>query len=171
MQVGSLAVLGGVFLAAFAGRVAVLAASPTESPQIVKEAASSRCIDGAFAEELRAQAAHLEQAEAALAEKKREAEVILKYVSERINELEKANEKMASLAETAMKKEAAGAGRVATLYEKMKPELAGGIIGGMAPSFAASLLLSMNSQSASSILGAIPPERAYAITVLMAAGA
>lgn len=168
MRLGSLVILGAVFLSAFAGRAAVLAARSAEAGAASTGPAARQCVNGAFAEELLDQAERLEAASAAQAEKERAGAIVLQHVNERIDDLQKANEALSAAAAKAITEEAGAAARVASLYEKMKPELAGGIVSGMDPSFAASLLLSMKSESASAILGAIAPERAYAITVLMA---
>lgn len=168
MRLESLFVLGAVFLSAFAGRLAVLAAEVAEGPASASESQRPQCIDGAFAQELREQAERLEQAKLTQAERERAGEVILQHVNERLDELEKANAALAAAAGEALKKENEAAGKLASLYEKMKPEVAGGIIGGMDPAFAASLLLSMKGDSASAILGALDAQKAYAITVLMA---
>ncbi|HBK90443.1 MAG TPA: hypothetical protein DDZ68_02100 [Parvularcula sp.] len=166
MRAGSLVILGAVFMSAFAGRAAVLAARTVEA-----EAAAPPeevCVNGAFAEELIQQAERLQAAKAAQAETDRTRAAALQHVNERIDAYEKAGEAYSAAAMQAADDEHAAAKRVAALYEKMKPDLAGGIVGGMDPSFAASLLLSMNSENASAILGALPPEKAYKITVLMA---
>jgi flagellar motility protein MotE (MotC chaperone) len=165
MRAGSLVILGAVFLSAFAGRAAVLAA---RSPEGAAPAAAEVCVNGAFADELVQQAERLQAAMAAQAETDRTRAVVLQHVNERIDAYEKAGEALDAAAATMAAGDHASAKKVAALYEKMKPDLAGGIVGGMDPSFAASLLLSMNSENASAILGALPPERAYAITVLMA---
>jgi flagellar motility protein MotE (MotC chaperone) len=165
MRIGSLLILGAVFISAFAGRAGVLAARSVEQGDL---APVRQCIDGAFAEELKKQAERLDRAAADQASEDQKRAVIVQHVNSRIAELEKAASAYAASAQSAVGKEGAAAGKVAALYERMKPELAGEIVGGMDPSFAASLLLAMNSESASSILGALPPGRAYAITVIMA---
>lgn len=166
MRAGSLVILGAVFLSAFAGRAVVLAARTGDDTAVGP--ASVQCVNGAFADELRRRAEQLEAAAAANAEKQQTRAVVLRHVNTRIADLEKANEALAASATKIVESEAAAAGRVASLYEKMKPELAGGIIAGMDTAFAASLLLAMSSEGASAILGSLSPERAYAITVLMA---
>lgn len=166
MRAGSLVILGAVFFSAFAGRAAVLAARTAEGGAAA--APGEVCVSGAFADELLQQAERLRAAKAAQAETDRTRAVVLQHVNERIDAYEKAGEAFSAAATKRAADDEASARKVAALYEKMKPDLAGGIVGGMDPSFAASLLLSMNSENASAILGALPPERAYAITVLMA---
>jgi flagellar motility protein MotE (MotC chaperone) len=168
MRLGSLIVLGAVFFSAFAGRAAVLAARTGDAELDPATRVAAQCINGAFAEELKEQAERLETAAAEQTSKDQIRAVALAHVNERIDELEKANEALLSSASAAAKQEEGAAVRVASLYEKMKPDLAGGIISGMDPAFAAGILLSMNGDAASAILSALAPERAYAITVLMA---
>ncbi|MDZ7628415.1 MAG: hypothetical protein U5J99_08445 [Parvularculaceae bacterium] len=167
MRASSLVILGAVFLSAFAGRAAVLAARTAEggaTPMMPGEV----CINGTFADELLQQAERLQAAKAAQAETDRTRAAMLQHVNERIDAYEKAGEAFSAAASKVAAEDIASAKKIAALYEKMKPEQAGGIVGDMDPSFAASLLLSMNSENASAILGALTPEKAYAITVLMA---
>ncbi len=168
MRLGSLIVLGTVFFGAFAGRAAVLAAKSASAGETPHAASAHRCIDGAFADELRMQSDRYQSAAASRADEDQKRSVFLKHVNERIDEMEKANAAFSAAAAKSADADAASATKVAGLYERMKPELAGVIIGGMDPSFAAGLLLAMNSESASGILASLAPERAYAITVLMA---
>lgn len=171
MRAGSLAVLGAVFVSAFVGRAAVLAAEVAGAPsERVKKAApaSPQCVTGALAEELKAELDKLETRKLDLADEEATGKLILSHIEKRIAELEAAN---ASLQGSLTKVENQKAGeerRVAAIYEQMKPQLAGSIIGAMDPEFAAGLLLSMNGESASGVLASLPPERAYQITVLMA---
>lgn len=169
MRLGSLVVLGMVFFSAFAGRAAVLAARTVDGAVEDPSGVSGRCIDGAFADELQKQADQLEAAGAAQASADQKRAIIQQHLNERLDELERLTAELAAAAEKGLSKDAAAAGKVAALYEQMKPDLAGEIIGGMDPNFAASLLLAMKSDRASGILGALSPDRAYAITVLMAA--
>jgi len=169
MRLGALVTLGGVFAFAFAGRAAVLAAKAAEysgTPGSTSEARHS-CVNGPFAEELLAQAERLERqkTEQAAVDQKRQA--VLQHVNARIEELEQLNGQLAEIAARNDESSSNSTGRAASLYERMKPELAAAIIAKMDPSFAAGLLKSMNEDRASEILSSVPPERAYAITVLM----
>lgn len=164
MRVGSLIVLGAVFLSAFAGRAAVLAARTADTAP--SGAGAARCVDGPFAEELIAQSERLEAAALEQRSEDQKRAVLLQHVNERIAELERLNGALAAAAKETQKA-AQSSTKVAGLYERMKPDLAGAIIGEMDPKFAAGLLESMNADSAAGILAAIDPGRAYAITVLM----
>jgi len=164
MRLGSLIVLGTVFLAAFMGRAAVLAAKAVSAGDAM---APKQCVDGAFAEELREQGDRLHAFAADRAAEDQKRAVFLKHVNERIDDLDRANQALSAAAAKALDDETVSAAKVAGLYERMKPDLAGAIIGEMDPHFAAGLLRSMNSERAAGILAALPPARAYAITVLM----
>lgn len=167
MRIGSLIVLGAVFLSAFAGRAAVLAARTADTAPA--DAGATRCVDGAFAEELIEQSERLEAAALDQRSEDQKRAVLLQHVNERIAELERLNGELAAAAAEEAQEAAQSSTKVAGLYERMKPDLAGAIIGEMDPKFAAGLLQSMNADSAAGILAAIDPGRAYAITVLMTA--
>lgn len=168
MRFGSLLILSAVFVSAFAGRAGVLAARFAEDVAPGAQSSLGRCIDGAFADELKKQADRLDKAAADDAAENSKRLAVRQHLDSRIADLEKAASAFADSAENAASKEKDAADRVAALYERMKPELAGEIIAGMDPGFAASLLIAMNSENASEILGRLAPDRAYAITVLMA---
>lgn len=168
MRVGSLVVLGSVFVSAFVGRAAVLAAKQVETPLREESKAESRCINGAFAEELATQSARIEKAAVNQKAEDQKRAVLLDHVNKRITELELLNAELSALSTKSQQEAEKGSSKIASLYERMKPDLAGVIIGEMDPKFAAGLLRSMNSDAASSILAAVDPARAYAITVLMA---
>ncbi len=172
MRIGSLIILGAVFACAFTGRAAVVAAetigaadghAPTEG-----DAMPAACINGAFADELRVQSKHLIEGLALRADQDQERAVVLAHVKDKIVELESINAKLSASIALASEEEGKAERKVVALYETMKPELAGSIIGEMDPEFAAGLLLGMNAESASGILSSLPAGRAYAITVLMA---
>ena len=135
MRIGSLFILGSVFLTAFVGRAAVLASKGIAAARQKAE----------------------DQTRTVLAE----------HIEKRIKELERLNAELSAQLEKSREQATQTSNKVATLYERMKPELAGAIIGEMDPKFAAGLLKSMNADSASGILAAIGPARAYAITVLL----
>jgi flagellar motility protein MotE (MotC chaperone) len=167
MRISSLFVLGAVFMIAFAGRAAVLAAKGVESSGGKATEAKARCIDGSFAEELLAQSEKLEVAAVKQKAEDQKRAVLSEHIEKRINELERLNVELSAQLEKSREQAAQTSNNVATLYERMKPDLAGAIIGEMDPKFAAGLLKSMNADSASAILAAVGPARAYAITVLM----
>lgn len=168
MRIGSLIVLGAVFLSAFAGRAAVLAARTDAAEASAPEEAGRRdCVTGALADEIRAQARRLELAEIDFRSEERKRAVLLDHVNERIAELERLNSELAATAARQGREAAGGAEKVAGLYERMKPDRAGAVLGAMDPKFAAGLLAAMKPESAAGILAAIAPERAYAITVVM----
>lgn len=167
MRIGSLFILGSVFLTAFVGRAAVLASKGIESSAAKATDAKVRCVDGALAEELLAQSKRLEIASARQKAEDQTRTVLAEHIEKRIKELERLNAELSAQLEKSREQATQTSNKVATLYERMKPELAGAIIGEMDPKFAAGLLKSMNADSASGILAAIGPARAYAITVLL----
>jgi flagellar motility protein MotE (MotC chaperone) len=168
MRIGSLVILGSVFMSAFAGRAAVLASNEAGDPGRSPIDEETRCVNGAFADELLAQSERLEDAMVRQKAEDQKRAVLTEHVNKRIAELERLNADLSALAAKLPQEPAHGASSVSNLYERMKPDLAGVIISEMDPKFAASLLKSMKADSASNILAAIDPSRAYAITVLMA---
>ncbi|MFN0024061.1 MAG: MotE family protein [Parvularculaceae bacterium] len=172
MRFESLMILGVVFACAFTGRAAVVAAETIDASDGNASTQSGPipaiCINGAFADELREQSKRLTEGLAARAEQDQERAVMLAHVKDKIAELEKINAKLSATLASASEVEGKAERKVVALYETMKPELAGSIIGEMDPEFAAGLLLGMNAESASGILSSLPAGRAYAITVLMA---
>ena len=59
-------------------------------------------------------------------------------------------------------------GRLVTVYEGMKPKDAALLFGTMEPAFAAGFLARMEAGAASAIFSNLPPDTAYALSVLMA---
>lgn len=156
-------------MCSFAGRAAVLAKALDESesdarPSVEVEAT---CIDGKFADELRAKREEVAAREAATIARSAELNAIASHIEKRIEELKSLSR---SIEDSAAKRDSVRneeAKRVAAIYAQMKPQTAGGIIDGMDPEFAAGLLLAMEGESASAIIATLEPKRAYAITVLM----
>ena len=70
-----------------------------------------------------------------------------------------------SQAETAMAKDV---GQLAKVYEKMKAKDAAALFAQMDPDFAAGFLALVNSEVAAKILSGLEPQKAYAISVLLA---
>lgn len=171
MRARSLVVLGVVFFGAFIGRAAVLAAAlaetaaPGEAPAARK---APLCLTGALAETLKRELELLEARKTNMAEDEQTMRVLGRHVEERIAELETLNQSALEALEKIESAKSEDARRVSAIYERMKPPLAGAIIGEMDPEFAAGLFLAMSGESASAIMATLAPERAYAITVLMA---
>jgi flagellar motility protein MotE (MotC chaperone) len=172
MRSGSLVVLAMVFLCAFGGRAAVMAAAVAEKiePHHGEEvaASSSSCVNGAFAQSLREELESLEARKVKLAEKEQTMRVLSDHLESRIAELEILNNSLLDLAEKSDARNNEEVRRVAVIYEQMKPSLAGGIIGAMDPNFAAGLMLAMTGENASAIMATLDADKAYKITVLMA---
>ncbi|OFW99595.1 MAG: hypothetical protein A3E78_00405 [Alphaproteobacteria bacterium RIFCSPHIGHO2_12_FULL_63_12] len=172
MRAGSLIVLCAIFCATFVGRAAVLAATIAGGEDTEKGVSqkrqSAQCIDGALADSIKKEIDWIQSQKADLADRKSTLEVLGRQVEKRTMQLEELNKALtARLAEedASLDKNKA---EVSAIYSQMKPAAASGIIVGMDPDFAAGLLLEMNEEYASAILATLPPDRAYAITVLMA---
>lgn len=167
MRIGSLFILGSLFLSAFAGRAAVLASNDADNSDQVSSKADAQCINGAFADELLAQSERIEKTIIKQKEDDQKRAVLLEHVEKRIAELERLNADLSALASGAQQLSNERSGKISNLYEKMKPDQAAVIFSEMDPKFAAGLLKSMKPDSASNILAALDPSKAYAITVLM----
>lgn len=169
MKAGSLIVLGVVFLGAFVGRAGVLASSLAEGEGAgAATAGGPVCINGALAESLKQELASLEERKVALVEEEQTTRILGAQVERRIADLEALNQSLTTALDQRVAARNEDVRRVAVIYEQMKPELAGAVIGGMDPEFAAGLLLAMSGESASAIMATLAADRAYAITVLMA---
>lgn len=172
MRPSSLFILGMVFMGAFIGRAAVLAAGTTESAagdhdQRAEHDAASRCVNGEFAEELKERMRDVEARSAKLLERESELSVFNDHIRQRLQDLEALKKEISMLIENIEGRRQEDIMKVATIYEEMKPQIAGGIIAGMDPEFAAGLFLAMKGENASAIMASMPPEKAYAVTVLM----
>lgn len=173
MRAGSLIVLGAVFLSAFAGRAAILTTAIAHDGDGAPagDAPVKTCVDGAFAQTLKDGLARLEERKVEFAEETETAKVFAAHVEKRLGELEALSNSVAASLRAIEAARNEDARRVASIYEQMKPPLAGAIIGAMDADFAAGLLLAMNAESASAIMATLDADRAYAITVLMAGAA
>ncbi|MEM6413889.1 MAG: hypothetical protein AAF720_04460 [Pseudomonadota bacterium] len=89
-------------------------------------------------------------------------------INEKLAELEAAR---ASLATTAERLDAASSEDIkvlASMYANMKPAQAGQIFNAMEPTFAAGFLTQIRSESAAAILASMEPQKAYAVSVIIA---
>lgn len=89
-------------------------------------------------------------------------------ISERLAELEQAEERLASLlslSETAAENDLA---RLTAVYENMKPTQAAKLFEQMVPEFAAGFVGRMRADAAAQIMAALPAETAYSISVILA---
>ncbi|MEO0398793.1 MAG: hypothetical protein AAF224_05145 [Pseudomonadota bacterium] len=89
-------------------------------------------------------------------------------INEKLVELEAAR---ASLAEKAARVDAASGEDIkalASMYANMKPQQAGQIFNAMEPTFAAGFLTAIRSEAAAAILASMDPQKAYAVSVIIA---
>lgn len=89
-------------------------------------------------------------------------------VKARLKELEAAQEKLRQTAVLVDDATGKDVRQLAEMYQQMKPKQAGLIFDQMAPSFAVGFLAAMRSDTAALILANMSPDRAYAVSLLMA---
>lgn len=123
---------------------------------------------GALAVELKRRRAELDRREAALVEREQLLQAVEARIKLRLEEMAKAQEKLANTA--AMVEDAAGRDvrHLVEMYQQMKPKQAGAIFDTMAPNFAAGFLGQMDASAAGLILANMQPEKAYAVSLLLA---
>lgn len=117
---------------------------------------------------VRAREARVAEAEARLAERSRALEVAGAEVERRLAALEEAERDLSdllTLADTAADEDVA---RLTAMYEAMKPVNAAALFDQMDPAFAAGFLGRMRADAAAQILANLPPDKAYALSVVLA---
>lgn len=117
---------------------------------------------------VRAREARVAEAEARLAERERMlalAEEELKAGLAALDAAEAELEDLLTLADTAAEEDVA---RLTAMYEAMKPAEAAAVFDQMDPAFAAGFLGRMRADAAASVLAGLPPEKAYALSVVLA---
>lgn len=119
--------------------------------------------------ELRAREDRVRKAESALADRMRALEIAEATVDAKLAELADAEERLLA---TMARSQAAAEEDIAQLtsvYENMKPKDASAVFDRMEPDFAAGFLARMRADAAAQILSGLSPEKAYSISVLLAA--
>lgn len=119
-------------------------------------------------EALRVREARLAEAEARLDERSRALSVAEEEVQRglaALNEAERSLEGLLAVADTAAEKDVA---TLTSVYEAMKPADASALFDQMDPVFAAGFLARMRADVAAAILAGLPPEKAYALSVVLA---
>lgn len=111
----------------------------------------------------------LNRRELGLAERSRIVEAAEAKLREQLKQLEVAEERLSDLIRVADKASERDIGRLISMYQAMGGKNAGPIFETMDPNFAAGLLSRMEGEPASAILASISPEKAYEITVMIAA--
>lgn len=117
---------------------------------------------------LREREARLGEAEARLAERERAvvlAEEEVKAGLARMAEAEASLRGLLTIADTAAEEDLA---RLTSMYEAMKPAEAAALFGEMEPGFAAGFLGRMRADAAAAVLSGLPPDKAYALSVVLA---
>lgn len=111
----------------------------------------------------------LNKRELGLAERSRIIEAAETKLREQMKNLQEAEQRLADLIRVADKASDRDVDQLIAMYQAMGGKNAGPIFETMDPDFAAGLLSRMEGEPASAILAAISPEKAYEITVMIAA--
>ena len=117
---------------------------------------------------LREREARLAEAEARLAERARALDVAAAEVESGLAAMEAAEENLRgllTLADTAAEEDLV---RLTAMYEAMKPAEASALFAEMEPGFAAGFLGRMRAEAAAAVLSGLPPDKAYALSVVLA---
>lgn len=117
---------------------------------------------------LREREAQLDARALRIAEKARVIEAAEVRLRDQMSELEEVETRLADLIRVADKASENDVGKLIAAYQTMGGKRAGPIFETMDPSFAAGLISRMDNAPAAEILAALTPEKAYAITVLVA---
>ncbi|WP_234455059.1 MotE family protein [Thermohalobaculum xanthum] len=118
--------------------------------------------------EVQRQAARLRERDAELDARARELEDAEVTLKTRLEQLEAMRRELEAEVAGVQDAAAADVRRLATVYETMKPKQAGRIFDEMEPSFAAGFLGELSAEQAAEILASMKPQRAYAISILLA---
>ncbi len=186
MKQRSLLVLGACFAVALLGRAGVLASDlsertadkaggkaattedATSEPTYGGGGKSAQCLTAETAAAVGDRIAKLDEREAALAEREAEATVYARQVEKRLAELNEANAALEERLAALDARKSADVQKLASIYNNMKPALAGEIIAGMDPVFAAGLLSQMDDERAAGVIAAMDPAKAYAVSLTLA---
>lgn len=183
MKHRAMIVLGGCFAISFLGRIAVFASdvnqsvdddsAPSNTP--VAHAAGDHaagdhenCLTGEFAAEIKARIGDLNGREEKIAKKEAELEIYTRQVDKRIAELETANTDLQNRIDILDARKSEDIQKLASIYNSMKPQLAGEILIEMDPDFAAGLLAQMDNERAGAIIAAMEPKKAYVVSLKLA---
>ena len=111
----------------------------------------------------------LNRRELELADKTKLMEAAEVKLRDQLGELEEAERRLADLIRVAEKASEKDVDQLINMYQAMGGKSAGPIFETMDANFAAGLLSRMEGEAASSILAAVSPEKAYEITIMIAA--
>ncbi len=161
---GALRVIDGAATAAASGHHE---AAPEEPAHAMDGGPDLAGLAAAMAE-VRAREARVARAEQALADRMRALEIAEKTVDAKLAELAAAEERLSATMQRTKTAAEEDVARLTSVYENMKPKEATPIFARMAPEFAAGFLGRMRADAAASIMAGLEPEKAYAISVLLA---
>lgn len=150
---------------AIALEVGAIAAGLAASPAVASDSTDGL---GELLTALREREARLAEAEARNAERERalaEAEEEVARGLAALSDAEEAVSALLALADTAAETDIS---RLVAMYEAMKPAEASALFDQMDPVFAAGFLGRMRSDAAAGVLAGLPPEKAYALSVVLA---
>ena len=110
----------------------------------------------------------LDAREAAAAMREQDVEIARQEVVASLGRLSEAEDRLASRMEKSATASEADVARLVDVYEGMKPKDAAILFEAMDPAFAAGFLARMSSDAASALFSNLTPEKAYALSVIVA---
>ncbi len=189
MKNSSMITLGVCFAASALGRMVALASdvAPQDSAnqaiakieddtttQLDKKSpgpellASKSVITGAMAQELSDRLESLDSREDILLQKRAELEAFQSHIERRLEELTRANNELQQRIDQFQGLKNDDVKKLATIYDNMKPQLAGQIMAEMDTDFAAGLLGIMDAEKAAAIISVMDPQKANIISLKLA---
>ena len=117
---------------------------------------------------VRAREARLEDAEIRLAERERTVALATDEIDAKLVALAEAEANLQALLTVADSAADEDVARLTAMYESMKPAEAAALFEQMDPAFAAGFLARMRADAAGAVLAGLPPEKAYALSVVLA---
>ncbi len=174
-RLGALGVIGALFLAS-AGVRLTEAARAQEGAAPVDALAAGQSAPGCLPEpgvaemlaRIRARETEIDTRAGALEDRLQALRLAEETAAARLAELTAAEEALAAtlaIADAAAERDVA---QLTSVYEAMKPRLAGELFAQMEPEFAAGFVMRMRPEAAGAILSEIDPQRAYAISAILA---
>lgn len=142
--------------------------SAAHAPPRARGADEAAALTEAMAELKRREERVLE-AEQRLADRMRALEVAEATADQKLRELSAAEERLRATMASAQSAAENDIAQLTSVYENMKPKEASEVFARMSPEFAAGFLGRMRADVAAQILSALDPEKAYSISLLLAA--
>ena len=113
--------------------------------------------------------AELEDRAAALEERAATLRLAEAEITRNLAALQAAEQQLAALVTVAEDGAESDLARLTSVYETMKPKDAAAVFGAMDPDFAAGFLGRMRPAAAAAVMAGLPPDRAYSISLILAA--